>query len=75
MTDHAHHRPPSQREVNDHFDERAVTWHTEQRHVDNARLAKSIEEAAVFFGIANPPKPEQVFDPSFLPDAADRKVF
>ncbi len=43
--------------------------------VDNARLAKSIGEAAVSFGIANPPKPEQVFDPSFLPDAADRKVF
>ncbi len=47
MTDHAHHRPPSQREVNDHFDERAVTWHTEQRHVDNARLAADAITSAI----------------------------
>lgn len=43
--------------------------------VDPARLAKAIEEASVSFGLKTTPKPEQVFDASFMPDKDARKVF
>jgi NitT/TauT family transport system substrate-binding protein len=43
--------------------------------VDNARLAKAIEQIALTYEFKNPrPKPEDAFDASFLPPAADRKV-
>jgi NitT/TauT family transport system substrate-binding protein len=43
--------------------------------VDNARLAKAIEQIALTYEFKNPrPKPEDAFDASFLPPAADRKA-
>ena len=43
--------------------------------VDNARLAKAIEQIALTYEFKNPrPKPEEAFDASFLPPAADRKA-
>ncbi len=42
--------------------------------VDDAKLTKSIELLKVSLGLKNPPKPSAVFDASFLPPAAERKV-
>ena len=42
--------------------------------VKPARLATAIDELAVAFKLASKPKPEDVFDSSFLPPAADRKL-
>lgn len=42
--------------------------------VDAGRLAKSLEAVAAGFGLASVPKPDEVFDPSFLPTAAVRKL-
>jgi len=43
--------------------------------VDEARLAKSIDQIALTYEFKNSkPKPTDVFDASFLPPAADRRV-
>lgn len=42
--------------------------------VDGARLAKSLEAVAAGFGLPAVPKPEDVFDPSFLPSPEVRKL-
>jgi len=42
--------------------------------VDDARLAKSIEQLKTSFALQNPPSPERVFDKSYLPADADRKI-
>jgi NitT/TauT family transport system substrate-binding protein len=43
--------------------------------VDKERLAQAVTEAAKSFNIATPPKPESVFDESFLPAKEDRKIY
>jgi len=43
--------------------------------VDKDRLAKAVEETAASFGLSVVPKPEDVFDASFMPAMEDRKVF
>jgi NitT/TauT family transport system substrate-binding protein len=43
--------------------------------VDNARLDKSVEQIALTYDFKNPrPKAADIFDASFLPPAADRKM-
>jgi len=42
--------------------------------VDEAKLAKSLATVAAGFGLPTIPKPEDVFDPSFLPSAEVRKL-
>jgi NitT/TauT family transport system substrate-binding protein len=43
--------------------------------LNNDRLAKAIDQIALTFTFKNgKPKPEAIFDPQFLPTAADRKV-
>lgn len=42
--------------------------------IDAAKLEKSIELLKVSLGLKNPPKGSALFDSSFLPPAADRKV-
>ena len=42
--------------------------------VDNARLARSLAQLAQALGIADAPKPEDVFTDKFLPPAAERMV-
>ena len=39
-----------------------------------ARLAKSMEVLAQTYGLPSTPKPEEIFDPSFLPSADLRKI-
>lgn len=42
--------------------------------IDNARFAKAIEQIGLTYKWKNaPPKPEDIFDTSYLPPAADRK--
>ena len=42
--------------------------------IDSGRFAKAIEQIGLTYKWkATPPKPEDVFDASFLPSAADRK--
>ncbi len=42
--------------------------------VDMARLQRSIEQAALAYGLSNPPKAEDMFDRSFLPPKAERFI-
>ena len=42
--------------------------------VDPARLDQSIDQIAMTYAFKARPKAEDIFDPSFLPDAADRKA-
>lgn len=42
--------------------------------IDETRLAKSMQAVAIGFGLSSVPKPEDVFDPSFLPSADLRKL-
>ena len=42
--------------------------------VDFARLAESIDQIGLVYTFKAKPKAEDIFDPSFLPPAADRKV-
>lgn len=43
--------------------------------VDSGRLDKSIDQIAITYDFKNPkPKGDAIFDPSFLPPAADRKL-
>ena len=43
--------------------------------VDMARLDKSIDQIAITYDFKNPkPKGDAIFDSSFLPPAADRKL-
>ena len=42
--------------------------------VDMARLQRSIEQAALAYGLKNPPKAEDMFDRSFLPPKAERFI-
>ncbi|WP_210189667.1 ABC transporter substrate-binding protein [Xaviernesmea oryzae] len=42
--------------------------------IDEAKLAKSLATVAAGFGLPTIPKPEDVFDPSFLPSAEVRKL-
>ncbi|MGH6923701.1 MAG: ABC transporter substrate-binding protein [Propylenella sp.] len=42
--------------------------------VDMERLARAIDQIGVGYDFANKPTPESVFDPSFLPDAAERML-
>lgn len=42
--------------------------------VDPTRLSKSMEAVAAGFGLPSVPKPESLFDPSFLPSADLRKL-
>jgi NitT/TauT family transport system substrate-binding protein len=43
--------------------------------VDMGRLDKSIDQIAITYDFKNPkPKGDAIFDPSFLPAAADRKM-
>ena len=43
--------------------------------VDMGRLDKSIDQIAITYDFKNPkPKGDAIFDPSFLPPAADRKL-
>lgn len=39
-----------------------------------AVLARQVDEVATVFGLARKPTPEQIFNPAFLPAAAERKV-
>ena len=42
--------------------------------IDNARFAQAIEQIALTYKFkAAKPKPEDIFDPSYLPSVADRK--
>ena len=42
--------------------------------IDNARFAKAIDQIGLTYKFkADKPKPEDIFDASFLPPAADRK--
>ncbi len=42
--------------------------------VDNARLARSIDQIALTFDFKSKPKPEDIFDAQYLPPADQRKV-
>jgi NitT/TauT family transport system substrate-binding protein len=42
--------------------------------VDNARLAKSIDQIAVTYEFKNRPKPEDIFTSEYLPPASERKL-
>jgi len=43
--------------------------------IDMGRLDKSIDQIAITYDFKNPkPKGDAIFDPSFLPPAADRKL-
>jgi NitT/TauT family transport system substrate-binding protein len=42
--------------------------------VDAARLERSIEQIASSYEFKNKPKPADIFDDSFLPDAAQRRL-
>lgn len=42
--------------------------------VDTAKLARSMEAVAAGFGLPEVPKPDDVFDPSFLPSVEARKL-
>ena len=42
--------------------------------VDAARLAKAIDQLTLTSKFKTPPEPSDIFDPSFLPPAADRKI-
>ncbi len=42
--------------------------------VDMARLQRSIEQAALAYGLKNPPKAEDMFDRSFLPPKSERFI-
>jgi len=43
--------------------------------VDPARMARAIQEAASSFGLKTAPKPEEVFDASFMPGKEERTIF
>jgi NitT/TauT family transport system substrate-binding protein len=42
--------------------------------VDNARLEESINQIGLTYAFRAKPKAEDIFDPAFLPSAAERKV-
>jgi NitT/TauT family transport system substrate-binding protein len=42
--------------------------------VDSARLAQAIDQIALAHPFKVKPKPEDIFDPAFLPSAAARKL-
>jgi NitT/TauT family transport system substrate-binding protein len=42
--------------------------------IDTARLEESINQIGLVYTYKNRPKPEDIFDPAFLPTAAERKV-
>ena len=42
--------------------------------VDADRLAKSLDQIGVTYEFTNRPEPSAVFDPSYLPPAADRQL-
>lgn len=42
--------------------------------IDNARLQESIDQIALIYSFRAKPKPEDIFDATFLPAATDRKV-
>ena len=42
--------------------------------IDNARFAGAIEQLAIAYKFKATPKPEEIFDPSFLPPASERNL-